>query len=134
MAEMNSIHIAGVSAGKWNLNGTRCKNGVRECMLTDLHGNEVVESVQDCAKSLQSRAWVNPPGEIEHIREYSDFLTAQKKPRSATVGMDCVAPFGVYLNGEQVAEFNNERDASVLFNKLTGRQPVPALESDVNNG
>lgn len=43
-----------------------------------------------------------------------------------TVGMDMHAPFGVYVNGEQVAEFDRESDAQMLFNQLTGRVLKPA--------
>ena len=45
--------------------------------------------------------------------------TVLQRPR--TVGMDMEPPYGVYLDGVQVAEYTSEREASEHFNSLTGR-------------
>lgn len=34
------------------------------------------------------------------------------------VGMDMTAPYGVYMNGEKVAEYDNEQDAEAHFQRL----------------
>lgn len=38
-----------------------------------------------------------------------------------TIGMDMVAPYGVYLNGELVAEHSTEKEAESLFDALRER-------------
>lgn len=39
----------------------------------------------------------------------------------ATVGMDLTAPFGVYVNGECVAEHATEAAAQALYSRLLGK-------------
>lgn len=62
----------------WQLHAIRNKAGVHTCELTDQHGTRVIEPLHDCAASSQSRLWANPPNEIAHIREYSEFLKVRK--------------------------------------------------------
>ena len=40
-----------------------------------------------------------------------------------TIGMDMVPPYAVYVDGDEVAVFETEREAGELFNKLTGSAP-----------
>lgn len=42
-------------------------------------------------------------------------------PRPGIVGMDMTHPFGVYVDGVQVAEYDSEREASEHYNRLAGR-------------
>ena len=46
-----------------------------------------------------------------------------------TIGMDMVPPYAVYVDGDEVAEFETEREAGDLFNQLAGRAPdVPPVQ------
>jgi hypothetical protein len=41
--------------------------------------------------------------------------------RRRTIGMDMVAPYGVYLNGKLMAEHSTEKEAASLFDALRER-------------
>lgn len=41
--------------------------------------------------------------------------------RADTIGMDMCAPFGVYVNGEQVAVHQSESEAEAHYQALVGR-------------
>lgn len=51
------------------------------------------------------------------------------------VGMDMRAPYGVYLDGVEVAQHNTESEAAALFNRLAGRTlPIIDLVSATSTG
>jgi hypothetical protein len=126
MAEMNITPLAATPAKKWEFNATRNKGGIHTCLLTDPDGNDVVEALHDCAATSHSRAWANPPDEISHIREYSEFIKAQKQTRPAIVAMDMRPPYGVYLDGVQIALYKTELEADLHYARLLGRDRNPA--------
>ena len=49
-------------------------------------------------------------------------------PRQGIVGMDMTHPFGVYLDGVQVAEYDSESEASEHYNRLAGRNASAAQQ------
>ncbi|MDT7514558.1 hypothetical protein [Rhodoferax mekongensis] len=44
------------------------------------------------------------------------------------VGMDMRAPYGVYVDGVEVARHNSESEAAALFNRLAGRT-LPSIDA-----
>lgn len=44
-----------------------------------------------------------------------------------TIGMDMVHPFGVYLDGELIAEHESEREAQTTFDSIMGRTKARAV-------
>lgn len=44
------------------------------------------------------------------------------------VGMDMCAPYGVYVDGVEIARHKTESEAAALFNRLAGRT-LPSLDA-----
>lgn len=47
--------------------------------------------------------------------------------QAATVGMDMVPPYAVYIDGKEVARHATECEARALCNELAGRNPGKTL-------
>ncbi len=43
------------------------------------------------------------------------------KIKQKTIGMDMCAPYGVYVDGVEIAQHSTESEAAALFNRLAGR-------------
>lgn len=76
-------------------------------------------------------SWVPMPGgKVETIGQFVDRMAAADRPRHAegngadqarrraSIGMDMVAPFGVYVDGEEVACYNTIDEAEAHFQSL----------------
>ena len=50
--------------------------------------------------------------------------------KRATVGMDMVPPYNVYVDGAQIAKYENESDAREHFNRLAGRSALDELKTE----
>jgi hypothetical protein len=61
---------------------------------------------------------------------------AEKDVNSLTprkvVGMDMCAPYGVYVDGMEVARHSSEKEAAELYNQLTGRTKSKVVVSDAS--
>lgn len=57
----------------------------------------------------------------------ADMNVNPQTPRKV-VGMDMRAPYGVYVDGVEVAQHSTEREAAALFNRLAGRT-LPSPEA-----
>ena len=56
-----------------------------------------------------------------------------KVAKGCVVGMDMKAPFSVYVDGVEVAQHENEHEASLLYNRLLGRTAMRGVNDAAAN-